>query len=65
MPIEKGQTENTLALRTVAIQQSTVTRQGFVKCMQKTKCQTKKCLCIKNGVIYVQFKMSRIVLMLQ
>lgn len=39
---------NTLALLTVAPQLLTRTRKGYVKYICKTKCQTKKCLCIKT-----------------
>lgn len=35
-------------LRTAAAAQSCGSGQGFVKCNCKTKCQTKKCACVKN-----------------
>lgn len=32
-------------------EQSTGTGQGFLKCICKTKCQNKKCICLKNNVL--------------
>lgn len=51
IPIDEVPMENTLALRTIATQQSTGTGQGFMKCTCKSRCQTKKCLCVKNNII--------------
>ncbi|XP_060872569.1 uncharacterized protein LOC132946537 [Metopolophium dirhodum] len=49
--IDQVPRENTFALRTIATQQSTGTGQGFIKCTCKTKCQSKKCLCVKNNIL--------------
>ena len=40
-----------ISLRSAATQQSTGTGQGFVKCNCKTKCQSKKCFCVKKNVL--------------
>ncbi|XP_060848294.1 KRAB-A domain-containing protein 2-like isoform X2 [Rhopalosiphum padi] len=51
LQIDEVPIETEVALRTVAKEQSTGTGQGFFKCICKTKCQNKKCICLKNNVL--------------
>jgi hypothetical protein len=38
--------------------ESTRFGQGFLKYVCKSKCQNKKCICLKNNILYTSIKMS-------